>query len=379
MKKKTQVIFYVPSIYPCQVGGYEVYNYHLTRQFLERDPGFEVLVFTTCREYLGENSKAIFVNQRIFGIRRYGLGGLSAFCSILLNKRVHPRRIRAVYTSYVGGISSDTVTLLLLFRFILRIPYILHIHGGGMRPWKRISIHRTLFRHASRIAGVSEVISEEYGRRTGVQVDIIRPIVPFGIPELNRRQLKKKHGLDSFNRIILFVGSLKSLKGPEVLLKAFLGLEEDFMGRYNPALLFCGDGELKEGMIRRYAKLPNFQRVFFLGNVPNSTIPEYYSMSDLYVIPSWFEGTPIALMQAMSMGIPTIGTRVRGISSLIEDGYNGLLIEKDSASELKEKIIDLLSGKIDADRLSANARAFIKPMVDHEKHLADMIRYINAY
>jgi glycosyltransferase involved in cell wall biosynthesis len=378
MSGKEQVIFYVPSIYPCQVGGYEVYNYHLTRQLLRKEAGFEVLVFTTCREYLEENGEALFVNQRIFWIRRYGLGGLSAFFSILFHPRVHPGRIRALYASYVGGISSETVALLLLFRTILRVPYMLHIHGGGMRPWGRFSWHRTLFRHARRIAGVSEVISQEYGKRTGARIDTIWPVVPFARPGADSRQLKRKHGLDAFDRIILFVGSLKPLKCPEILLKAFMELDEAFVAGYNPALLFCGDGELKDELIRKYRDKPHFERVFFLGNVPNALIPEYYAISDLYVIPSWFEGTPIALMQAMSMGVPSIGTRVRGISSLIEDGYSGLLIEKDNASELKEKMVALLSGEIDAGRLSANASAFIRPLVDYEKHLEEMIQTINT-
>ena len=378
MQGRSQYLLFSPSLYPCVTGGYELYNYHLFNHLVLRKSPGTFLISTSCRAYADKQENAYRMRMRLFGLRRWGLGGLSALIWVIFHKRIRIRDLSAVYTSYVGSMSSDSMVFLLLLRQVFRVPYILHIHGGGMLPWKPRFLHAALFKHAERIAGVSEPICREYEKRAGRKVDLILPIMPFLEPDDTKEALRQRLDMAEFGKIILYVGSMKALKAPEVLLNAFLRLDESFVEEHKLALLYCGDGPLREELEAKSINSPRSSRIRFMGNVNNEEISNFYAISDIFVMPSWFEGTPIALMQAMKMGLTAIGTNVSGINKLISHGENGLLFEKDDFARLADLLQEVLEGQYDLEKLSGRAMQKINDIHNYQSHLDHLFQYISG-
>jgi glycosyltransferase involved in cell wall biosynthesis len=90
--------------------------------------------------------------------------------------------------------------------------------------------------------------------------------------------------------------------------------------------------------------------------------------SEVFILPSLYEGSPKALLEAMACGLPVIGTNVTGIKEVIADGENGLLCNTDSES-IRDAIIRLLASGDMRRRLGSNARAQIESNYSMEKIL----------
>jgi glycosyltransferase involved in cell wall biosynthesis len=135
---------------------------------------------------------------------------------------------------------------------------------------------------------------------------------------------------------LLFVGRLSPEKGVKYLLRAVSLLTSQ--GKV-VNLQIVGTGAL-EGELRREAKnLSIADRVHFQGFVPHGEgLRWIYRESDVFVLPSLEDQQPKVLMEAMSQSVPVIATNVGGISSIVQNGENGLLISPAQPSEIAEAI-----------------------------------------
>jgi glycosyltransferase involved in cell wall biosynthesis len=97
-------------------------------------------------------------------------------------------------------------------------------------------------------------------------------------------------------------------------------------------------------------------KVQFCGWVPHEKIDDVLSSGELFVLPSYAEGLPNALLEAMSIGIPVIATRVGAIGEVVEEGRSGLLVEPGDVRGLADRIESLLANEELADRLGAEGR-----------------------
>ena len=92
-----------------------------------------------------------------------------------------------------------------------------------------------------------------------------------------------------------------------------------------------------------------------MGTVPNSDMPRLLNSSEVFVLPSNYEGSPKALLEAMACGLPVIGTDVPGIREVIQHGVNGLLCEPNEY-HIASAIVNLLSDLEVRRRLGHQAR-----------------------
>ena len=136
---------------------------------------------------------------------------------------------------------------------------------------------------------------------------------------------------------IISVGSLEQMyKAPDIVLKAIKLLNnQGFCCR----LIWLGDGKYKSKMIALAKELGIFDFIDFKGNVSEEEVREFLAAADLFVLASRTEGLPRAIIEAMSFGLPCIGTNVGGIPELLDEE---VLIQKDSVQALTEKVIHLL-------------------------------------
>jgi len=138
---------------------------------------------------------------------------------------------------------------------------------------------------------------------------------------------------------LIFAGGLWENKGIIPLLESaeeFLNLRSDLN------LLFLGDGPLKEH-IRNWTEKQGVEtRVSLAGNVPHRDMPEYLRKAHILILPSFREGTPSVLLEALACGVPPIATSVGQIPSIVRHEENGLLVNAGSAEAITKAVKRLL-------------------------------------
>ena len=159
-------------------------------------------------------------------------------------------------------------------------------------------------------------------------------------------------GLAQGQRAVLFVGRLDHQKGIDVLLEAI-----ERLGGRGLQFFLAGDGPQRR-MAEAFAAAHPELGVHLLGFV--SDLRETFGAADLFVLPSRWEGWPLALAEAMAAGLPCIGANSPGIRDIIEDGKNGLLVPAKNPAVLAEAIERVLADDGLARGLAAAGREHIR-------------------
>ena len=148
---------------------------------------------------------------------------------------------------------------------------------------------------------------------------------------------------------ITYIGTLGKHKGVDTLIRAFKDVAGD-----NLRLHIVGKG-YDEEEFKQLAD--NDSRIIFHGFVDNKNIVNYYTMSNILVIPSiCYDNSPVVIYEAFCTGTPVIGSDIGGIPELICDGDNGLLFKAGSTASLKEKLVKVTKNKELLKHLEENAR-----------------------
>lgn len=311
-------------------GGLEIFNYYLSKGLA--DAGQNVWILTTCHQNRGYKNITNIKISRSTLINPTLATDVHIFLKLLRLRKT----INVIHVPYTSN--SYLVYPVLIINKIFNIPYVITIHGGGLHPWRQKKLHKLFFQSASAIVAVSETIKKEYEKRSGREIQVIPPIIPFSKSIISRDILRLKYGLESRDKIILSVGSIKKIKGSDILLDAFLNLTDEFIRAHNLRLIYVGDGNLRPELELKVRENNSGDHIKFFGILPYKAVSDMYALADIFVIPSLFEGKPIALLEAMFNGLPIIGADVNGINSIIIHGKNGLLFKKEDAIDLKNKI-----------------------------------------
>jgi len=177
----------------------------------------------------------------------------------------------------------------------------------------------------------------------------------------DKKALRNQLGLPGKMKLILFVGHFSRDKSPDLLLEAWKQYVVDefpdtgiiFIGSTNPDH-YEVDAELVKYIQRMVAPYNN-EQIFFVDRTNN--IEKYYQTADLFVLPSSREGMPNALLEAMACSLPVIVSRLEGVTdSLINDGFNGFLLQLGVHNVLGKLIKRILNDSILAQSLGREAR-----------------------
>ncbi len=167
-------------------------------------------------------------------------------------------------------------------------------------------------------------------------VDKLKKRKEFGIPE---------------NGVVLFsIGELNTNKNHEIAIRALAKLDDK-----NVYYLICGEGDLLPELENLSISLGLKDRVIFAGY--RRDIPETIKIADIFVFPSFHEGLPVSLMEAMSAGLPCVISKIRGNVDLIEDKKGGFLYDSRDVNGFAEGIKKMIEsselretmGKINAE------------------------------
>lgn len=211
------------------------------------------------------------------------------------------------------------------------VPVILHLHGSDLEIFHdaqgalgKRQIRRQLER-ADRIVVLSESW-REFVRRVAprAKTEVVLNYVKLPSPSVCG---KPHEGVR-----VLFLGILGRRKGIYDLLPAF---KRSLLKTPDMRLLVGGNGEVPETMEAIQAQNLS-AAVDMLGWVAGDAKERLLSMADIFVLPSYNEGLPISLLEAMAYGVPVISTRVGGIPELVRDEIDGFLIEAGDQRALED-------------------------------------------
>lgn len=281
--------------------------------------------------------------------------GLPANLYSVLAPCLHWRRLRKASVFRTNQINGAWCGLIakLLFRkpLVVRGGY---LWADAMRRqtssrWRRLAarmIERLVIRAADRVvvagdADAADVASYGVDRSSGIVV------VPNYVDFSRFRPLRD---VTPEPGRILFIGRLEYQKNAVALVQAVQALP-------GTTLTIVGDGSLRADLERDVHA--GGAQVEFLGRLPQERLPQLLCRSQVFILPSHWEGNPKALFEAMACGVPVIGTRVPGIEQVLVDGVTGVVCGT-SAAEIREALERVLRDAPLRDRLRNGALAWVR-------------------
>ena len=156
---------------------------------------------------------------------------------------------------------------------------------------------------------------------------------------------------------LLFVGRLAAVKGVPVLLDALAQARET---RPDLSLTLVGDGPDRAALQVRVTALGLGDAVHFAGYKSQAEVADLLARHDALVLPSFAEGVPVVLMEAMAAKMPVIATAVGGVSELVHDGETGCLVAPGDEAALRGAILRLMGDSAHRLRMGEAGRARVK-------------------
>ena len=193
---------------------------------------------------------------------------------------------------------------------------------------------------------------------------------------LNFDEFKMVNKYSERHILIAFIGRLSEEKGVQNFIKAIaLIYNENSKCKF----MIGGDGALLV-KIENYLKEHNLcNEVELSGWIPHEKLPEYLNQLKLIVIPSYTEGIPNIMLEAMACGTPVLATVVGAIPDIIKDGETGFLLENNSPEYIAESVLNILNmpdNKLEL--ISDNGRKFVEDEYAYENAIERWERIIES-
>lgn len=245
------------------------------------------------------------------------------------------------------GDNSGTVTL--LAAKLADIPYSISIHGPHIFF---DGLHWALDKkteHAKFISCIGHFCTSQMMLYSDKEYWSKFKIIRCGV-DLNRFDYQEPKGIA---KKIVYVGRLSAEKGVPILFDSIAKLKEQ---NYDVQLTLLGDGEDRDFLEKLAHDMNINDHVIFGGFVDQKTIATTLRESDIFVLPSFAEGIPVALMEAMAIGIPVIATYVGGVTELVIDQNTGQVVSPSDSEGLAQAIARYIDQPEWCKTISKNAR-----------------------
>ncbi|MDD5331717.1 MAG: glycosyltransferase family 4 protein [Candidatus Nanoarchaeia archaeon] len=348
-------MFYYPTI-----GGVEQVMQELAERQVKE--GHEVHVFCCDSDKYKRIEKK---EETANGIRIHRLPywfKLSIFTYIwptLLPRLLKEKRFD-IYHSHVSG-----HLYILLTGIVSRIKKGKHIHTTHC-PWTDSSfrpkvlrpllwindkvLNKLSFKMIDRVISITpwevDTFLKKYTKKEKIKV------IPNGMDKIlfkkvSPNNFKKDNNLKG--KLVLFFGRLNPTKGPEVLAKAAIEITKE---REDISFVWAGPDEGKAKEVEELIK--PYRNMKYLGPIKREDKTAIFQAADVYVLPSYREGLPLTLFEAMAAGLPLVVSPVNGVSYEVKDPENGYFVNYGDVEMLKEKILKVLDNPEIAKKMSKN-------------------------
>lgn len=289
--------------------------------------------------------------------------------------RLLARPVSAVYVHVGGDVSLYRKSAFILIARLLGKRVLVHYHAGHFESYYRSRSRlgrwylRRVLRSSRRLLVVSRCLKEAMHRiLPGAHVRVLHNAV---------HQAALVHGeihTDADRLRVLFMGDLSGPKGIHDLLAA---MPRIVARAPQVRFLLCGRGDVAS--IRHHCQqrglLPFIEHI---GPVPLSERGEILRRAQVFVLPSYEEGLPVSLLEAMAVGLPVVSTWVGGIPEVIVDGVNGFLIPPGDVASLTERLLVLVTDPGLRHRMARANRARIAREFNVSRFIAQLADHLTA-
>lgn len=353
---------------PVIQGGAEWQIYELLRR-MNRDrfrPVLASIEFTSYKELLiGEGDRAIRQAYDSLDVPHHKITGYSR--NDPRNARevlrvIRDERIDLVHANLFAGELWGRVAAILA-----GAPIVTHKRGIPFKTRKpqNVLVDWLLNLRSDRIIVVSGSIQRNLQRLQLLSERRFSVVYPGIDAELWRRAdqaevapLRRGLGLEG-KQVVAAVGRIRPIKGQKYLIEA---APEILRQCPDARLLFVGHGVEEEALRNRACELGIEREALFLGS--RSDVRELLSLTDVMVLPSLSEASPVALMEAAFLGVPAVATRVGGAPEILKDGVTGRLVPPRDSSAIEAAVVALLRDEEARTRMSAAATAWAHSRFD---------------
>lgn len=324
-----QVLMVTPRFFP-DIGGVERYAGAISKRML-RD-GVDVVIFTT--DTTGKLPKYQVIDGiPVFRFRSFAPNDLYFFSPAQFKALL---RVRGYDIIHVLEYQSFSPLAVAFARKTNEIPCVMTPHLGFFKVG--MMLHR-LYNLIGRyiISQMSKVIitspdEVKILEGLGINVEKRAVYIPNGVdPDYFRIRRTR------FQKRLLFLGRLEKYKGVQHILMALKHLNDDEV-----RLQVVGDGPYRRELEALTLRLGLSQQVSFLGRVHGLGLLGILSNCDVLVLPSSYESLPLSVLEAMASSMPVICSRITGLTNILIDGENGVVLDDPSDVEALTNEIDCL-------------------------------------
>jgi glycosyltransferase involved in cell wall biosynthesis len=355
------------DIYPSSVGGLGLHVHEMSR--LQAEYGNEVTVFTSNANH--NNPEEVVSGYRI---RRFkpltNIYGNSIMPSMFIEMIKERKKYDVIHAHSQLFLSTN---LCALVKKIGSSPLVITNHGlesQNVPDWVNNTYNPTIARwtlnSADRVLCYTENDKEKL-ERIGIKPEKI-VIVHNGI---DTGVFKPSDEMHVRNNRILWIGRFVRGKGVQYLIEAMAILVKD---RPELKLLLIGSGPYKEVIDKMIIDLNLEKNVEIKGSIPNNELPCIYQSSDVFILPSLFEGLPRTVLEAMSCGTPIVCTRLPQLIDIV-DGCAYMVSVKDPEA-IADGIVKILSDESTSQKFAACGR---KRVIDDYSWEDTVKKTINVY
>ena len=275
--------------------------------------------------------------------------------------------IQVLHATY----GTTPATIAMLTSWMAGVPYGFTCHAYEM--FLPNPLLPSKVEHAAYVTVVSEFAKRFVVERFGVRADKLR-VVYLGVDTQAIQQRPPRAAAPPY--VVACVASLVPPKGHSVLLRACRRLVERGLA---VRVRLVGDGELRPALERQQGELGLAAHAELLGWRPPDEVMRILNAADAFTLPCVVDadgnrdGIPVALMEAMAIGLPVVSTTVSGIPELIENDVSGLLVPSGDDAALADALQRTLTDAALAARLGAAARRRIEGRFDRRASASRMI------
>jgi glycosyltransferase involved in cell wall biosynthesis len=177
-------------------------------------------------------------------------------------------------------------------------------------------------------------------------------------------------------RKFLYAGRLAAEKGLPVLFESLRLLAQQ---GHDYELTLIGDGDERKSLEASARQLGIADRLVFAGFASQDGVRDHLLQSDIFILPSFAEGVPVSLMEAMACGVPVIATQVGGIAELIESGETGLLVPASDAIALRDAIARYLNDYGLREKVSRQGREKVMADFNLDKEVDKLAQLFRSH
>lgn len=159
--------------------------------------------------------------------------------------------------------------------------------------------------------------------------------------DLEKKELRKKLSLLNNEKIVLMVHRLSPVRKTDMYIPSLF--EDPYFEENNIRLLIVGEGPEKLLLQNKINESKLQDRIVLLGSKPNNEIQQYYQAADVFINPSYTEGFPRVVIEAMACGLPVIATNAGGTIDIFGSSQKEFVVNREDVNLFREKLIKVLS------------------------------------